>query len=197
MPLVCEPHIAEADLPRLPLFPGQSQHWSLALRQTGPDVEARVIQILRTWLPLFGGPVSEPRIAGTEDLPGAVDRLPPLAGVEPPAIEVRDPATLISVRFDYLGPATSMRWPTFVQRRRERVDPLCPMRIVDATPVAVGRALPLLRNALIEPLPPVADDPLDAGLGPVDPGKLAGIFAVGGLAVGVGVAFLLLSRWKR
>jgi hypothetical protein len=172
VPLACEPAIPVDQLPRLPLFPGRSQHWSLALRSSTDDpdeLEAVVRDALQQWLPLFDGPVTVPRIAGTEDLPGAVDRLPPLAGVEPPPLEVRDPAVLVSVRFDYLGTATAMRWPTLVRSRRERIDPLCPVAQVDVMPVAVGRAAAPLRSEVIEPRPPALDDPLDAGLPQLPP----------------------------
>lgn len=194
MALTCNPEI---ELPQLPLFPGKRQHWSLATK-LGTSPEA-VKQLFQRWLPLFPGPISEPLVLGQDDLPGAVGRLPPVAGVEPPqGLEVRGTADLVSVRFDYLGTANSMRWPTFVNRRRDRIDPLCPLREVDATPVAIGQGGVLLRAPQLEPLPPFGEDPLDLGVGPIRPptleqlsNALLGLGLVAAAGVGAYVFFKL------
>jgi|SRR5690554_5361788 len=176
MALSCSPHVAPEALPRLPVFPGRAQHWSVAYRGNPSIAEPLIVAALRSWLPLFGaGAIVSGVHVDTDpaDLPGAPGQSPALPGVDPsPEIGVREPVDIASLRFnlDLEGPASEIRWPTWVAARRDRIDPLCPLQFVDVTPVSVGEpSSRRLFGARLEPAPPALEDPLDLGLPPLPP----------------------------
>ena len=137
MPLTCD---EDADqLPRLPLVSGRRNRWTIAMRApTRAAAVAAVPALFQRWHGIMGGNIGEPEV---------LDQVPPSDTLPtPPALDVRQPIQLVGVEFDYQGPS-SMRWPTLVQRRRERVDPLCPVNPVDAMVVGIStRDLPPLEG---------------------------------------------------
>lgn len=189
MPFKCESTVSPEELPRLPLFPGQRQRWLLTLRMrdnvTQPELESAVRSLFQLWLPLFPGDIGEPELVDAENGPTST-----LAA--PPSLGLRAPQQTVAVEFDYLGPSTEMRWPTLVQRRRERIDPLCPMSPVDVMPIGVAEPE---REAdgddLLHGAPPVNEDPLDLGLGPIDTAKFKLNLGIGLAAIGLGAGLLL------
>jgi hypothetical protein len=162
---------------------------------TEDDVLRAVTNVMQAWLPLFEGRPGAPTLFDAEDAEGE----PVLA--EPPPLNVRAPVRRVGVEFDWEGPGDSMRWPTFAQRRRERIDPLCPIRNVDAMPVLVLSQGELSADdEPLEPPPKHFKDPLDAGLGPVDPDAIKRAlrvsFGSAALIGGLLVAGLVVSRLR-
>lgn len=178
---------------QIALFPGQLQQWVIALRarqDTTPEqLQSLVREIFSFWQPLFPGKVSEPVLAMTDVRAG--QQLP---------VRMRQPTRFVLVRFAYDGPATAMGAPTFVQRRRQRVEPTCPVEPLDAFPMALEPGPQAVVRDPLKPRPRVdADDPLDLGLGPVEPDAIKEFVgdALGKAALGVGVAVggYLLFKW--
>lgn len=197
MALKCEPAIPAEQLPRLPLPIGR-QRWVLDIRAREDATESEVLRavrnVMQAWLPLFEGRPGEPTLFDPEDAEGE----PPLA--EPPPLTVRAPVRRVGVEFDWHGPGSDMRWPTFAQRRRQRIDPLCPIQNVDAMPVLVLSGGELADDEPLETPPDHFTDPLDLGLGPVDPDAirraLRVTFGSAALIGGLLVAGLVVSRLR-
>lgn len=196
MPLKCESTLSPDELPRMPLFPGKRQKWLIVLRAR-PDItederEEMVRGLFQRWLPLFPGPIGEPEVLDLDDTPAS-------SIVQPPKLGFRGPSDTVGVAFDYMGTETEMRWPTFVARRRERIEALCPMAPTDSMPIAVVEPEDDAEgDEALEPRPnPNAPDPFDLGIGPIDPTKFK--LALGGsaLLVGVGAGLVLLLALRR
>lgn len=191
MALICDSTIDPATLPRLPVFGNQANTWSVAIKGEGrpfDETQELVKRIFVSWTTLFpdGTAISEPMVFRN------VTREP--MTIPDPPLQVAGIADLFGVRFNYLGPDAEIRWPTYVQRRRERIDPLCPLTEVDATVAAIARPLPLdPHRPLFEAPRPITDDPLDLGLGPITPPKWSTV-AVVSMALGTVAAAVLLSR---
>lgn len=194
MPLSCD---APALTERLPLFPGKRQVWVIAVRAaTRADAVASLDELFERWHGLFPGPIGAP---------GAFSQLPRIdGGPERPALAVREPTQLLGVTFDYRGTADSMRWPTLVQRRRERVDPLCPVDPVDAMPIRIqtnAADLPDAQGDETVGPPEGARDDLDLGLPQLPPaGELLDTVKAGfGLALILlfPAAYLWIAKGKR
>lgn len=198
MALKCEPAIPADQLPRLPLPVGR-QRWLIWLRARTDATDAEVLRavrnVMQAWLPLFEGRPGEPTLFDPKEAEGEAEQ------ATPPALTVREPSRVVGVEFDWEGPGEDMRWPTFAQRRRERIDPLCPIAHPDAMPIAVLATSELSNDD--EPLETPPDhftDPLDLGLGPVDPDAirraLRVTFGSAALIGGLLVAGLVVSRLR-
>lgn len=192
MTLRCDSTIDPQSLPRLPVFGGGAQNtWVVAFKGTGrtpAQVQKLFDSIWQSWSALF--PPGAVSVART--IPGVPSRT-----IEPadPPVTVAGTADVATLLFSLEGPDGTVRWPTWVRRRRERIDPLCPLQDVDATVTAIGqpeRGLPPLPR--LEQPPPPLEDPLDLGLGPVDPPGFPSVLSVGAIAVGAIALAVLLSR---
>jgi len=151
---------------RIRLFPGRIQRWVMAVR-AGPQAEFDALQdhlitVFRRWHELIPGKYGEPLLlpdVSREQL--AIPRL----------IATRAPQLTCVVEWPYAGTATEMGVPTFVLRRRDRIDPVCPVEPVDDYPIAALDPGPAVNAIEFPQLPPpsrIDEDPLDAGLPPVD-----------------------------
>lgn len=184
--LDCTPAIEPGELPRVPLFPGKRQRWLVSYRVRPDATEGErgqaLTELFRAWLPLFPGPIGPPAVVSPEDGPTS-------SLVQPPVLTRRGPITTTAVEFDYMGPPGTVRWPTFVARRRERIDPLCPVDPVDAILLAVAAPEREAEDPSegLAPAPGINDDPLGLQLN-IDTDKLGrqvkvALFIVGGAAV--------------
>lgn len=184
------------------LHPGKLNRWAMSVRVRPDAATAEVAEYVRRlfqeWAELFPGDIELRRVAvATPD-----EGLEALAGLRAPH-RMRQPQRAVLVEFAYDGGAGRMPLPTFVQRRRERVDPLCPVLPFDASPWA---ALPPGGGA--EVTVPVrapnrgARDPWDLGLPALDVDALqdkirAGIRRIVLVAAAVGSGVLLYQLMRR
>lgn len=179
------------DTHQLPLHPGALNSWVMGVRvaesASASEVGELVRRIFQAWLPLFPGRIQVLNVSVGKDVDGA-------AGVVPP-FQMRGPTRVVRVDFSYDGPATSMGWPTWVARRRERIDPLCPVQPLDTAPwIALGPGEPALVQNPLKPRPNPNEDPIDLGLPSLDLDAIGAnlssafsgfIWTLGALAAGV------------
>lgn len=203
---------------RIELFPNQRNRWlmSLRIRDDADEDEVReaVVGLFKTWVSLFPGPIQGPfvfvqdRTDPTLWHSGPLTRnkriVPPQAA---PVEQMRGPQRMVIADFDYAGDATEMGLPTFVQRRRERIDPLCPMSPLDAAPWAAMDP-PGEATRIVKPVEPHerATDPFDLGLPQLDLEGLGedfettlktALFTAAGLGLGVILFQLYMSQKRR
>lgn len=182
------------------LFPGSLQQWTIAVRArpdtTPADLQSLVREIFSFWQPLFPGKIESPRLTG-------IDVAPP---AEMP-FTVREPIRFVRAVFPYDGPATAMGLPTFVQRRRQRIEPTCPVEPFDAVPFALTPGPRAIVRAPLKPRPRTDRDPLNLGLGPIEPDRISEALeqagrhignVAGQLALGAGLVLggYLLYNWS-
>lgn len=178
----------------MPLFPDQRQRWVVRVR-LGPkqDPEDAIRAVFQEWTNIFPGAISEPDVL--DDAEPFTETI-----IEPPPLGFRGPSQDFVVEFDYTGTDDRMRWPTFVARRRERVQATCPIDPVDTMPIAVQQTGENARGD--DRLPgrtPPGEDPLAIDVPPIDTDALSArlrTFAwVGGIAA-AGVLLLALRGRK-
>lgn len=191
MTLRCESTIDPNSLPKLPVFGNSANSWVVAAKGTNRSIEQTTELVQRIWVSwstLFpqGSSTSVPLVFRSVTAH-------PIDTPDPP-LQVAGTADVFTVRFNYNGPDAQIRWPTWVQRRRERIDPLCPLTEVDATVAAVAAPEILDPGRPQFEAPRLRDDPLDLGLGPVKPPSFPTVVTVGALVVGGFALAVLLSR---
>lgn len=192
----------------IPLRPGKVQRWLVyltALRDATDDqLQAGLRGVFEYWHALFPGLVEQPTVRKATD--AEID-----AAQEALTMRVRSPRHVVLAEFGYQGDATTMGVPTFVRRRRDRIDPTCPIEPFDVLPVLAlepERDADFGEGQAVEPRKPVEspDTPLgplpnldDIKQGVADAAKAAipvGFLLVGGAAAAV-VLYQLLQRKGR
>ncbi len=203
---------------RIELFPNKRNRWLMSLRirddATEEQVMQAVVNIFRTWVSLFPGPIQGPFVrVQAPEAPNRWNSGPLSRNVlidvpaSTPPEQMRGPQRMVIAEFDYAGEAESMGLPTFVQRRRERIDPTCPVPPFDAAPWAAMDP-PGDATRIVKPVEPHdrITDPFDLGLPQLDLEGLGedfettlktALLTAAGLGLGVILFQLYMSQKRR
>lgn len=169
---------------RLPLFPGRVQRWEVVVHASDEDAAAEKLRIaMQRWQPLVFGRFGEPHVVE----PGRGDET--AIARAPAQLQMRRGDLLLRVAFAYDGQDESMGWPTFSQRRRERIDPLCPEPPLAAFPLRI--LTPGDDAGEFDALPPFRAIPPLVGLNPQLPKPADWLATVAPFAAGAGLLYLL------
>lgn len=169
---------------RLPLFPGRVQRWEVVVRAPDEDIALERLRVaMQRWQLLVEGRFGEPTVVQA----GAGDET--VVARAPAQLQVRQGQLVLRVVFPYDGEGESMAWPTFSQRRRERIDPLCPEPPLTAFPLRI--LTPGGAAGDFAGLPPFRAIPPLTGFNPGLPPPSDWVATLAPFAAGAGILYLL------
>jgi len=157
------------------LVPGMVQRWLVGIvapsSSTEEDLGRALADVFTFWAPLFPGSVQVPnvRLATAEERAMALDAI---------EFEFGSPLHFVYAEFGYRGASEQMPVPTFLRRRRDRIEPTCPVPPIHVAPVLALEPEDEAdfsdpRDTVPGSRPPALEDPLDVLDEQIDTDELA------------------------